>query len=130
MAFLAHSHDDGQAKPFEYLPAGAGLTLEPGTALKMAGGLLAIASGTDVPTYISETSAESTTEGQTVAVSRVDGARIYETELSEAAKALALGARHTIDATGGRITATATGGAAEIVSFEGKAAGDRVRVRF
>ena len=130
MSFLVHSHDDGQAKPFEYLPAGAGLTLEPGTALKMAGGVLAIASGTDVPAYISETSAASTTEGQTIAVSRVDGARIYETELSEAAEALSPGAKHTIDATGGKITATATGGAAEVVGYEGKAAGDKVRVRF
>ena len=129
MGFIAHKHDDGQPKPFEYLPAGEELTLVPGTALTFVDGALALAAGTVKPTYISEIKT-TTVAGQIIPVSRVDGERIYETALSAADAALAPGALRTIDATGNLITATAAGGVAEVVSFDGKAAGDKVRVRF
>lgn len=129
MAFIIHAHDDGQPKPFEYLPAGGGLSLVPGTALTTAGGFLALATGETAPSYICETFVPETKEGDIIAVTRADGGRIYETQLAEAAAGIAIGGRLTIDATGGMLTGTA-GGSAEVVAFEGNAVGDKVRVRF
>lgn len=130
MAFIPHTHDDGQPKPFEYLPAGAGLALEPGTALVFASGVLALATGATKPTYICQAKIEATEAGQTVPVIRVDGDCVFETELSEASTGIARGEKYTIDATGGKLTATAEGGVAEVVCFEGTATGSKVRVRF
>ena len=55
---------------------------------------------------------------------------IYETKLTAAYSAIAAGAKVTISSDGLGITATTTSGVAEIVEWDGKASGDRVRVRF
>ena len=71
-----------------------------------------------------------TTAGETITVTRVSKDVVYETELSVDAAELARGAKQTISTDGNYITATTEGGVAEVVSFDGTAAGDRVRVRF
>jgi hypothetical protein len=131
MAFIAHTHDNGEPKPFEWKAAGAGLALVCGTALTMTDGVLALATGAALPTYIAETDIEATTAGQAVPVTRVADDVIYETQLSVDSASIAEGAAYTIDATGNKITAT-TGGACEVVAFDtGKtASGDFVRIRF
>lgn len=128
--FISHSVDDGQAMPFETLPATAGLAVNVGTALTVTAGKLALAAGTTKPSYICMTARAATTDGERLPVQRVADKVIYQTELSEAAAGLAMGGKHTIAADGGGITATTASGVAEVVSFEGTAAGDTVRVRF
>lgn len=130
MGFIAHTHDDGQIKPFEWLPVAGSIAIQCGTALATADGLLILATGPTKPTYIAETDIAATTAGEHVPVTRVDGDLIYETQLSVASADIAVGAKYTIDATGGKITATATAGVAEVTSFDGTAAGSYVRVRF
>lgn len=53
----------------------------------------------------------------------------FETALSVAATGIKVGGKHTIDTTGSLITATTTDGVAEVVTFDGTAAGSRVVVR-
>lgn len=127
MAFIQFNLQNGHI-PFEYRKAGA-LTLEIGTALTETDGLLAIATGTTAPTYISQYAGE-TKSGDLIPVTRVRKEQIYETELSVAGADIEAGAKYTIDATGGKITATETGGVAELVDFDGTTAGSRVLVRF
>lgn len=129
MAFIPHKFDDGQAMPFEMLPAAGSLTLVVGTALIVSSGLLVLATGTNKPTYLSRVSRDSTTEGEFITVERTADKVTYETELSEADTDIAVGEKHTIDATGGKITATTVSGVAEVVSFDGTGAGDKVRIR-
>lgn len=129
MAFIPHQFDTGFDRAFEMLPATGSLALKVGTALTVTSGKLALATGTVKPSYISMQDA-TTTDGQLISVQRVDSGVTYETELSVASADIAVGGKYTIDTTGGKLTATATGGIAEVVSFDGKAAGDTVRVRF
>lgn len=129
MGFIIHTVDYGKTRPFEELPAAAGLALEVGTALTVTGGKLAIASGTTAPTYFSMAERAATADGEHIPVMREDRGATYETTLSEAFTAIAPGAKATISADGNKLTATTTGGVCEVVSYDGTAAGDRVRVR-
>lgn len=127
---LPYSYDKAKPDHFEYKPVTGSLSIKVGTALAFSGGKLAIATGTTKPEYISMTEIASTTDGEDIAVIRVSDDTVYETELSVASSAIALGAKYTLDTNGEKITATTTNGVAEVVAFEGKAAGDKVRVRF
>lgn len=127
---LPYSYDKAKPDHFEYKPVTGSLSIKVGTALAFSGGKLAIAAGTTKPEYISMTEIASTTDGEDIAVIRVSDDTVYETELSVASSAIALGAKYTLDTNGEKITATTTNGVAEVVAFEGKAAGDKVRVRF
>ena len=126
--FIPHIWNKG-AEPWEGKPAAAGMTLKVGTALTMDGGVLAKATGETKPEFICMQDVAKTTSGQMIHVERVREETVYETELSVASAAIAVGESYTIDANGEMITAT-TGGAAEVVSFDGKEAGDKVRIRF
>ena len=101
-----------------------------GTLLKLVSGTLAVCAATDVPEFIcvGDRSAESAASFE-VPVIRIDKNAVYETTLSVASSSIAEGAKYTT-ANGTQITATTTNGVAEVVSFDGKAAGDTVRVRF
>ncbi|MEG2526282.1 MAG: hypothetical protein RSA62_03590 [Oscillospiraceae bacterium] len=130
MGFIAHMIDDGQEQPFETMPAAAGLALTVGTALCITGGKLALAVGETSPSYFSAVELAATAAGESVTVTRVAKKIIYETKLAVANTAIAIGAKYTIHSDGNGITATATNGVAEIISFDGTAAGSTVRVRF
>lgn len=117
-----------ESEPWELQPAAAGLELEPGVALAYEDGELVKATGTTKPEFICMEQTE-TVEGQYVHVERVRHETEYMTELSVESADIAVGGKYTIDANGEKITAT-TSGAAEVVWFEGTAAGSKVRVRF
>ena len=51
MAFMPFSYDDGQPRPWEYIPCDD-ITVTVGTALYQSSGLLVKATGTTKPTYI------------------------------------------------------------------------------
>ena len=128
--FIPAKYFDGEPDPWEKLPATKSKTLHVGTALTLKSGKLDIASGTTAPAYICMEEVAAAADGQLVHVIRVTPDPLFETELSEASEAIAIGAKYTLDASGEKITATTTGGVAEVVSFTGAAAGDRVRVHF
>lgn len=128
--FVPIKNDNGYNEPFEYLPAGA-ITPKYGMALKQASGLLAKASGTDVPTYICMMeSADAVASGTVIPVIRVQNEIIFETVFSAAASAVNLGDKVTIATDGLRVTATTASGVAEVIAVEGTATGSKVRVRF
>ncbi|MBD5169330.1 MAG: hypothetical protein HDT20_04305 [Oscillibacter sp.] len=131
--FLPNKNAAGNAIPWEYLPAGA-ITPKVGMALVQTGGNLAIAKGTDKPTYISMVEKDAAVEaGTIIPVIRVDADTIYETTNSAAFASVKLGDKVTLHASDGlQVTAT-TGGAAEVVGFDDAAkdgAGGTVQVRF
>lgn len=140
MAFLLHSIDDGHVPAWEYLPAGA-ITPKVGMALTQTSGNLAIATAGTAPTYISMVEKTAAcTAGDVIPVIRVSKDMIFETTFSAAATSLNVGDKVTLHASNGlQITASKTengansstiNGVAEIVSMDGTAIGDSVRVRF
>lgn len=131
--FKAILNHDGHVAPTEYLPCSA-ITPKFGMALLQSSGKLAIATGTNAPTYISLVECDAAVSaGTIIPVMRVDKETVFETKLSASGSALNLGDKVTLHASDGmQVTATTTNGVAEIVSFPDgtKASGDRVRVRF
>ena len=118
-----------ESEPWETLPAPNGTEFKVGQALVIEGGELKKATGTDKPTHVCMEDVTTTEDGQKIHVERVREATVYETELSVVSAAIAEGEKYTIDENGEKITAT-TGGTAEVVSFDGTEAGDKVRIRF
>lgn len=131
MGFKIHSVDDGHVPSIEYLPCSA-ITPKVGMALIQTSGNLAIATGTNKPTYISMCEKTAAcTAGDIIPVIRVDDRTVYETTFSAAATSVALGAKVTLHASSGlQVTATTTDGIAEVVGMDGTAVGSAVRVRF
>ena len=130
MAFILYSRDVASNAPIEYIPCDD-ITIAVGDALSVAAGGHAVkATGTTAPTHISVTSKTVTTDGDVIGAVRITDGMVFETSLSEASSAIAVGAKYTIDATGSKITSTSTNGVCEVVSFDGKAAGDRALIRF
>ena len=131
--FIPVKNDTGAPTPWEFLPCGA-ITPKLGMALIQTSGNLAIATGTNKPTYISMVEKEAAcTAGDMIPVMRVEPGTIFETELSAAGSSLKLGDKVTLHASNGmQVTATKTDGIAEIVEFltDAQASGDKVRVRF
>lgn len=129
--FRVHSVDDGRVPGIEYLPCGA-ITPQVGMALVQTGGNLAIATGTNKPTYISMIEKETAcAAGDVIPVIRVQPDMIFETTFSAAATSVKLGSKVTLHASSGmQVTATTDSGVAEVVSMDGTAAGDTCRVRF
>lgn len=136
MAFLPYSYDDGQPRPWEYLPAGA-ITVNVGKTLTQSTGLLAIASNTTKPTYISMID-KVCSSGDIIPVIRVDHGIVFETTNSASFSDAKIGTKVTIensdsDLTGNAVTATTSSGVAEIIDFDAVAAagtGGKVLVRF
>ena len=130
MAFMTHSISDGRVPPLEYLPVST-ITPTIGMALIQTGGMLAIATGTNKPTYIAMCERESVcTAGELIPVMRVQSDIIFETSNSVAFTSVKLGNKVTLTADGTQVTATTTGGVAEVVYIEGTATGSVIRVRF
>lgn len=125
--------DDGRVPPLEYLPCGA-ITPTDGMALLQSSGNLAIAAGTNKPTYISAvTKAAACTAGDIIPVFRVQPDMIFETTNSANFENVVKGDKVTLHASSGlQVTATETNGVAEVIDFEAAAAtatGKRVLVR-
>lgn len=114
----------------EYHAVTTGESFELGEALVMSSGLLTKCGATATPTFIAMKAAASAPAGTVIPVLRVSKEVIYETELSAASPSIAKGAKYTLASSGRGITATTTSGVAEVVDWDGKAAGDKVRVRF
>ena len=128
--FTIYKKDDGRNMPLEYLPCGA---IQPkiGLALTQSGGNLAIATGTTKPTYICMTERSKAVEaGEIIPVVRVDADVIWETTNQAAFTSVKRGDKVTLYTDGLQVTATTTSGVAEVVDFDGTAAGSRVLVRF
>ena len=132
MAFLIHSDDDGQVRPWEYVPCDD-ITISVGMALVLSSGHLVKATGTTKPTYISMTDKVVTTDGDLVPVVRVDSGIIFETTNTAAMSGVGIGAKVTLHTDALQVTATTSSGVAEVVAKDAaadSAAGGMVRVRF
>ena len=130
MAFLIHSVEGGYIPSWEYHAAGA-ITPKIGLALTVTSGSLAITGATAAPKYISMVERdEALTAGDVIPVITVSEDIIFETTFSAAATAVKVGDKVTISADGLQVTATTTSGVAEVVHMDGKAVGDKVRVKF
>ena len=128
--FIPYSNEDGRVPPWEYLPCSA-ITPKRGMLMKLDGGKLAKASGSDVPEFLCiEERSAAVSAGDPVKVVRVEPDTDYETVFSAAATGLGPGDKVTIATDGLRVTATTASGVAEIVYMEGTASGDTVIVRF
>ena len=130
MAFMIHSTDDHRVPHMEYHPCGA---IQPkiGLAMVMTNGKLAVATGTNKPTYISHRQdAAARTAGDIIPVIRVQSDTVFETTFAVAAGSVKPGNKVTIHTDGMQVTATTEGGVAEIVAMDGTAAGDKCWVRF
>ena len=78
MSFKIHSIDDNRISGIEYLPCGA-ITPKVGMALVQSGGNLALATGTNAPTYISMCEKDSPcTAGDIIPVIRVNKDMIFD----------------------------------------------------
>lgn len=127
--FTPHANDTGAVQPWEYMPAVAG-TYHAGQLLNTAGGKVAAlsAAATTTPAYLCM--AELTVEsGQTIPVTRVSDAVIYETELTAEAADAKIGSLLEVSSGGDGVDATAEG-TFEITYLEGTTAGAMVRGRF
>ncbi len=115
-----------------YLPVTGAEAVALGEALVLTSGKLTKCGATTAPTFIAMgacTGAEATA-GKLIPALRVSKEITYETELTAAYAGIAAGAKVTLASNGLGITATTTSGVAEIVDWDGKAVGDKVRVRF
>lgn len=130
MAFMVQQVDGGRVPGIEYLPCGA-IIPKVGMALIQSGGNLAIATGSNAPTYVSMIEKETAcTAGDIIPVMRVLPDMMFETTFQAAATGVNLGDKVTLHTDGLQVTATTTSGVAEVVYKDGDAAGSMVRVRF
>ena len=132
MAFLPYSYDDGQPRPWEYIPCDD-ITVSVGMALVQSSGLLVKATGTTKPTYICMVDKTVAAEGDTIPVIRVDSGIIFETTNQASFSSAKVGTKVTLHTDALQVTATTTSGVAEIIDFDAVAAagtGGKVLVRF
>jgi hypothetical protein len=128
--FLIHTVDDGRVPALEYRPA-ASLTPRVGLALRWNDGKLAVNTGANKPVYICMTErSEAVDAGTMLPVIRVAPDIVFESQFIGSSAGVVPGNKLTIASDGLRVTATTANGVAEVVSLDGTAAGDKVRVRF
>lgn len=121
---------NGQPDSLEYVEVTTDETVALGEALVLSSGKLTKCGATTKPTYIAMGSVTSAPAGTKIPALRVSKEVIFETQLSVASASIAKGASYTLSSDGMKITATTSSGVAEVVGWEGKAAGDKVFVRF
>ena len=110
--FIPYKTAAGNVIPWEYLPCGA-ITPKAGMALKQSSGNFAVASGTDMPAYISMLEKDSAcTAGDLIPVIRVDHDTIYETTNQASFSGMNRGAKVTLHTDGLQVTATTSSGVA------------------
>ena len=131
MAFIPHKTDSGRVYPLEYLPCSA-ITPKVGMALVQSSGNLAIATGTDKPTYVSMVDkSEACAAGDLIPVLRILPDMVFETKNSAAFTSINKGDKVTLHTSDGmQVTATTSSGVAEVIDFDGTAVGSVAHVRF
>lgn len=129
MSFRLYKNENSEIPATEFIPCDD-ITINVGTALCLNGGHAVLATGTNKPTHISISNQTVAADGTPVPVFRVKEGMIFESVLSDANTGIAVGTKYTIDASGEKVTATETSGVAEVVSYDGTAAGSKVRIRF
>lgn len=127
--FFPHTSDTGAVLPWEYMPAKAG-GYKAGQLLNASDGALNPVSAASITTPGYLCMADITvTEGQSVPVTRITHAVIYETQLSAEASAAKIGSKLEVSAGGLGVDAAAAG-TFEVTYLDGTAAGNMVRGRF
>lgn len=124
--FKLHAKGSEATEAIEYRVAGSAIGR--GVLVKYYSGKLAVASGTDVPEYV--TLGASTASGDEIPVKRIYEDEIYETVLQAAGTSLNLGDKVTVYTDGAQVTATTTNGIFEIIEMDGTAVGSKVRGLF
>lgn len=110
-----------------YLPLIASKAVKVGTALKMsASGGLDLCGATDKPRYISNV--ETTGDGSLIPVSEITEDTVLLAPLGAAASDIGVGKKFKLHTDAASVGAAA-GGCLEVISFDGKAAGDLVLFR-
>jgi len=127
--FSPHKSDTGAVLPWEYIPAAAG-TYEAGQLLQVSGGKAAAltAATKTTPPYLCMGNF-TVADGEELPVTRIDKDMIYETQLSAAAAAAAVGTMLEVSA-GGKEVDAAAAGTFEVVALEGTSIGSTVYGRF
>ena len=124
MAFLRHQTVDGSIPGIVYMPCSA-ITPKVGMALKVTSGNLAIATGADLPLYMSVTDRDEACEaGESIGVVRVVPDTIYEVATPTSFSQV-VGTKVQIGSDGLTITNT-SGGTAEVAYTDDEI----TRVRF
>ena len=133
--FIPIKSNDGAMTPFEYLAAAAG-TYQVGQLLNVSDGKLTAISADQAttPPYVCMQSG-TVVAGDKIAVVRVSGKHIYETELAAEATAVTVGTKIQVASGGLKAkyvlnSSTPVPGTFEVVSLEGTAAGSVIRGRF
>lgn len=121
---------NGQPQPFEYYEVTTSETIAVGEALVLTSGKLTKCGATAKPAFIAQAAVTSAPAGTVIPVIRVSPDVVYETQLQAANASIAAGAKYTLHTDGLKITGTTTSGVAEVVDWDGTAAGSNVRVRF
>lgn len=126
--FVPHQSDNG-LQPHEYYPAAAG-SYKVGQMLNLSNGKLTavVAASTKTPQYVSMAKKE-LADGEILPVLRVTKDMVFETTLSAAADAVAIGSKLQVSA-GGLEVDTAAAGTFELLQIEGTDIGSVVRGRF
>lgn len=134
MAILIHAYEDGEVRPWAYLPAKAG-TYKVGQALVMDatnGYLAPVASGVGEDTdegkhYVSMSDRVLAANGDILPVVATDDQMVWEIPLQAATSGLKVGAAYTLYTDGMQLTGTTTKGCFTVLEIDGTAAGDKVR---
>ena len=131
MAFMIHSIDGSAKIPgIEYLPCDD-ISVEVGMVLKASSGHLIVAgTNSDLPQYLCMCTKTVTTDGDLIPVIRINHDMILEAPLQANDSNVALGAKIYLYTDGKQLGAVNSSGKGEIVGFDGKSAGDKVRVRY
>ena len=135
MAFIPYSYGGTEAAEWVYLPAGDAAWTVGKAAYDVSGVMEPVSTGAGDTTdggnhYIAmfeETIAASGAVRPFILASKAG--LVLESELSVASASIAKGTKYTIDSTGGKVTATTAKGCCEVIDYDGKTAGDKVRVR-
>ena len=131
MAFLISSTEVVTGPPITYVFSGtASEAFSYGQALKLAGGLLTKAAGTDQPTFIclKDVPAESTSVPN-IPVLKITPILEFETTSTVAVPASNIGAKVTLSTDGTQVTNTTTGGTFMVLQTS-NTAGGAVRGKF
>lgn len=105
--FQLYQTDDGRELPFEYMPCSA-ITPKYGMAMKVSGGKLAVASGTDKPAYIcAREEKTAVAAGTVIPVVKVQPDQRWRTK---SASSFTVGTAYTLATTGLGVTTTSTNG--------------------
>lgn len=134
MALMIHAYEDGQVRPWAYLPADDA-TYVVGQALVMDatnGYLVPVSSGVGEDTdegkhYVCMSNITIATAGGLLPVVASDDQMVWEIPLQSQNSSIKVGAAYTLHTDGLHLTNTTTKGCFTVLAFDGTAAGSLVR---